>query len=645
MLRLSLFCNVKPLLHISIGIWCFLTSVQLYAANPRHAEELWQALIQAQHIDEKTKLYAEISRAYISVNIDSAQWIAQEGIALCRQAGSDKHLARLYNALAVAAISGGQGDLAIHYMDSAIYYDEKTENNAGLAGSLGNKGSVLYMLGRYSEAQKLQFRALKLYEVIGDKSAIATTWSNIHGTYFILKDWDNALKSAHLALSYFKDLGEKDGIAVMAYDLGCVYIETHQIDSAEFYANLCLDLYEELQQTEGIADGNRILADVYRGKGNLDAARQLVMDAISTYEQIGAQFKKVQSQILLANIEFERQNLHESWDYLEMALPECRSMGSRQLIRDILKLKMEILSIQKNYEAYYAVAKEFIPLKDSILNEESIEAIKRVESEYELERHIRENESLKQQQEILELELHKKNTRIIVWSLLLILIILSAYWYTRARKQKQIQHTLELRQQLLQSQMNPHFVFNSLSAIQSFMYANEPLKAARFLSSFATLMRGILDHSAAGWIFLEKECAWLNKYLEIQQLRFEGKFEYDIEMDDQIIPSQTKVPAMLIQPFVENSIEHGFKNIQHTGKIHISFTKINNKLEVTVKDNGNGFENSPTQDAQEKIHAMKITKERLTILNRELQNRIELHVKSLPQGGTEIKFLLPLIEQ
>lgn len=615
------------------------------ATSDRHTEELWQALEQTNDAEEKTKIYAEIARAYININIDSAEILAREGIKLCSNSGKDKYLARLYNALAVAAISAGQGELSIQYIDSAIYCDEKNGNKTGLAGSLGNKGSVLYMLGRYSDAQKLQFRALKLYEDLQDKSAIATTWSNIHGTYFVLKDWDNALKSAYLALSYFQDLGEKDGIAIMSYDLGCVFIETKQIDSAEYYANQCRTLFKELQLEEGVADGNRILADVYRDKGQLNEALKLVIESVSAYEKIGAQFKKMQSFIQLANIHYESGHLDEAMHFANIALPECRLMGSRQLIRDILKLKMGIFSASKDFESYYNTSKEFLPLRDSILNEESIEAIKRVESEYEVERHVRENENLRQQQEILELELHKKNTRIIVWSLLLVLIILSVYWWMRAKKQKQIQHTLELRQQLLQSQMNPHFVFNSLSAIQSFMYANEPMKAARFLSSFASLMRGILDHSSAGWIFLEKECAWLEKYLEIQQLRFEDKFEYSIEIDEDLIPSQTKVPAMLVQPFIENSIEHGFKNIHYKGNITIKFLLRNDQLEVNIKDNGRGFDFRNSGTESEEIHAMKITRERLEILNREIIDRIELVVNSNADGGTEIIFVLPLIEQ
>ncbi len=114
-----------------------------------------------------------------------------------------------------------------------------------------------------------------------------------------------------------------------------------------------------------------------------------------------------------------------------------------------------------------------------------------------------------------------------------------------------------LKQRLLRSQMNPHFIFNSLSGIQNFIVTEKSTKASIYLSKFATLVRNILDSSVKEYVTLEKEIATIENYLELQKVRYAGKFEFSIKTDDAIDPESTMIPPMLAQPFIENAIEHG----------------------------------------------------------------------------------------
>jgi LytS/YehU family sensor histidine kinase len=237
-------------------------------------------------------------------------------------------------------------------------------------------------------------------------------------------------------------------------------------------------------------------------------------------------------------------------------------------------------------------------------------------------------------------------------SVLLILSFLVGFLFVRQNKLKSQQRSMQLEQKLLRSQMNPHFIFNSLTAIESFIYTNEPKEAGRYLSGFARLMRLILENSREEFISLEKEIKTLQYYLDLQKLRFDDKFDYKIILEDGLEADSIAIPPMLAQPFIENSIEHGIKNMELKGAIEILFKKENNEIHFEVKDNGIGMERSFAIKEDKKSHqslATKITRERLSILNRSKQGKIKLLIEEMKDAfnnvvGTQVSFNIPLRE-
>ncbi|MEO1254065.1 MAG: histidine kinase, partial [Bacteroidota bacterium] len=153
-------------------------------------------------------------------------------------------------------------------------------------------------------------------------------------------------------------------------------------------------------------------------------------------------------------------------------------------------------------------------------------------------------------------------------------------------------------QQLLRAQMNPHFVFNGLNAIQDFVLSNESKEAAKWLAKFASLMRQILNQSTFKKIMLSEEISLLTSYLEIQQLRFNDAFDFKIEVDENIDIETIKMPPMLIQPLVENAIEHGVSDMKKDGYIYIKITYSESKLNVSVTDNGKGVQKALVKNHQ-----------------------------------------------
>jgi LytS/YehU family sensor histidine kinase len=161
------------------------------------------------------------------------------------------------------------------------------------------------------------------------------------------------------------------------------------------------------------------------------------------------------------------------------------------------------------------------------------------------------------------------------------------------REQELNMKIIELEQQALKAQMNPHFIFNCLASIQHFINKDDPDSANRYLSNFSKLIRKTLDLSGEQYITLEKEISYLRNYVQMEKMRFLDKFQYRIDVDPFIVLNAVFIPPMLIQPLVENAIKHGLRyKEKNDGVLRISFTLSGNDLLCIVDDNGIGIKRS-----------------------------------------------------
>jgi len=210
--------------------------------------------------------------------------------------------------------------------------------------------------------------------------------------------------------------------------------------------------------------------------------------------------------------------------------------------------------------------------------------------------------------------------------------------------------TIELEQRLLLTHMNPHFIFNSLTAIQSYIFRNDPKSAGKYLASFAKLVRLILENSRNKYTTIGKEIKTLEHYLELQALRFDEKFEFAIEADPDIERESMTIPPMLTQPFIENAIEHGINTDAGKGHIIIRYLLHDEIIIIEVEDDGIGINKAmQLQKEGQKDHislATKISKERLENLNKLEKGKISMEIVDLATinnlfHGTKVTFKIP----
>ncbi len=220
------------------------------------------------------------------------------------------------------------------------------------------------------------------------------------------------------------------------------------------------------------------------------------------------------------------------------------------------------------------------------------------------------------------------------------------FYRWNATKIKQQQQQAEMNQTLLRAQMNPHFVFNAMSVIQSYIYDNDTKNSAKFLVNFSKLMRLILENSSKDLISIQTEYEILDKYLNIQKLRFEERFEFSILIDDLLYDEEAVIPPMITQPFIENAIEHGRLHLKEDGFINIHFFKKDNMLFITVEDNGIGRKGAEMnkKSKEHKSMAMKITKERIDNLNKKYRSEGFLEIEDYnkeEETGTKVLISIP----
>ena len=195
--------------------------------------------------------------------------------------------------------------------------------------------------------------------------------------------------------------------------------------------------------------------------------------------------------------------------------------------------------------------------------------------------------------------------------------------------------------------MNPHFIFNALNSVNSFIARSDERAANKYLSEFSQLMRSVLENSEEDFIPLSKEIELLELYTKLEHFRFQDKFDYEIKVDPSINVEDFVIPPMLLQPYVENAVWHGLRYKEEKGMLKIHFNKFNEEtVLITIEDDGIRREKSKAlkteHQKKQKSKGMGNIKKRIAILNEMYQDKVDVRVEDVfeNQEGTLVKLTL-----
>jgi two-component system LytT family sensor kinase len=363
------------------------------------------------------------------------------------------------------------------------------------------------------------------------------------------KAFESARKNLLNAKHIYSNLDDSIGYSATLNTLGFVLNELNNPDSALVY-------YQKSVEIARVYNQSNILADSYGNMG-------LILNRLKNYD--------------LAK------------EYMDSALVFSKPMGNHKVTRFAYYHLAHIYEKKKDYNLALKYFREFYTLSDSLKNE-------KIQQVYAHERTRFNTEKKEQALEILSLKYEQNRLLLffaIGFTVLLIMVFMLLYRQNKLKNKNKItsieKQMAELKQLSLRQQMNPHFVFNTLNSIQYFMFQNDKMATNNYMTKFAMLIRKTLDNSQSNTVPLKHELEALELYIQLEQLRFKDSFTYKIEVDEEIDQLQYKIPGMLMQPFVENAINHGLQSKSYNGKLEIALRLIeNNIIECQIKDNGIG---------------------------------------------------------
>ena len=512
------------------------------------------------------------------------------------------------------------------------------------------KGYYFFNLGLLDSVVNTYLRELKIYEQLDGLDNAANTLRNLSVIFCRLEAYNKAhyyIKKASLLEPKIKDVSQKSyfmsGIAGIYLELYQHYNKKPFLDTAYVWASDAIKLSKKVKGLEymtyeamSIHQLKAFVEGDIKESININQRRKSLLNPAFHIREL------YQIHTILAERYKDNKQYGLANKMLDSAKFYARSMDSL-VSYEWYKTKYEVLKQLGNYQEALQNYEQYIVLNDSIQRKERFDRINDLETKYRTELKDAEIHALNQRKKLDALAIKNKQSQLLWLSVSAVGIILLLLLYFRHRSLKNKQKILEIEQRLNRARINPHFFFNGMASLQNLSLQEESPKTTMFISRFAKIMRQSLESTYQELTTIEEEIDFLTHYLEVQKLRYPEKFDYEFHIEESLETNELKIPGMLLQPFVENAIEHGFKDIEYTGKINIAFRTENGELLAIVEDNGVGL--SPKENKEEHTsRAMQIVKDRLYLFNKQNNTHASYKTKySETNKGFIVIIILPKI--
>lgn len=527
-------------------------------------------------------------------------------------------------------------------INKSFEYYEKVSNLSdslnytyGKSLSQINLGLLLFTSANYDASNSAYFRAIEYAEASGAQRLKAVSLNNIGENFRALNDFNKCRQYTKQAIEINKQLQAWRGVATN-YEL------LQRCDLKEgLYENAKKNLMEGMPYAL-MSDDSYTLSLYYIGFGKYSAVHDQ-NDQANYYFKRALALANQQSdlrnkyQIYLAKAEFlrgipsgEKLKLLDSAYNLAKQTSYMEGIGySAELLSSFYDQKRNKDSAAQYFHIYRSAY-------DSIFSENNRRNVVIKEADWMIKRKEIENKHLQELSQIQKRDIVFKNALLLASVFLLSLVTAISFFIYKTFESKKKRERSALNQKItetkmesLRAQMNPHFIFNSLNSIENFMMRNERRTASEYLTKFSELIRIMLDSSRTDLVPFLKSLEAIQLYVELERLRFNNKFTFQLTIDPVLSNNDFRVPPLLIQAYVENAILHGLSQSERDSlKLSIAATLQNDYIIYTIEDNGIGREQSAKYKQHNKpFHkslGSQLTQERIDIFN--LQHNAESRV-------------------
>ncbi len=563
-----------------------------------------------------------------------------------------KPLSEIYHLVGVRHRNRSEYGDAIRFATKALDIGKTLDDKSTLANYINMAAVVYRRVDENSKAMELHMQAMELAEEVNDSFQIAVSLNGVGNVYLNLERY-------HASIEYFKQSfeiavsrGNVLGQAINTNNIGESLKHIGEIDSALVYFYESLDYNTQIDSKVGQAICFNSIGDAYRLKKDYNQALKYLRKALVLNRETRDFINVAMSYSILGETYLEVHDYENAIINLKEGLRIGQEIGSKYMIETCARLLSQAYEKQYNLRQSLEYLKLSQAYKDSIFDEKSVRHIAVITTTHEAEQAKAKIVQLNNESS-LQKSLIKQQKRAIVYFVFFVLAIIgAAILIYRQSKLNEGYKSILMQQRLLRSQMNPHFIFNALSAIQVYILENDMDNSSRFLADFAKLMRLVLRSSQREYITLEEEKDMLEYYLKLQQLRFVDSFDFEVSIEEELDSREVLIPPMITQPFVENSIEHGLKSLGRDGRVKVRFRSINKKLLVEIEDNGIGLTGAKLRKDSSSKHesmATQITNDRLHVIEKMTKTETLFEINDLqeisPQkSGVLVRIEIPIIE-
>jgi tetratricopeptide (TPR) repeat protein len=560
------------------------------------------------------------------------------------------------NALGVINRNISNYDKSIKLHEEAKIFADKADSDEFRIVSLNMMGVAYRRMDIIKPALDYHTEALKIAYKIKNPSPnirynIAVSQNSIGNIYLALKQYDIALIQFKKSLEIEEKLNNKLGLAINYHNIGYAEEGNGNLDAA--LANYEKSLYynEVINSEIGRMICFNSIGGIYLKKENYKNAEPIIRDALKKALTLKDQYYIASSYINLGQLEIELNQISEAEKNLMKGLEVSKTYNLKSSVADANKLLSEVNQKKGNFKTALEYYQKAVGIENTILTKQNLQYVNDIVIEYENENKNNQIKALSSEKDTALRKL-ERNKNIFWYSMLALFIIGTTLFITnRNRSLKQDKQILTLEQDMLRSQMNPHFIFNSLNSIKLYIINNEKENAVYYLNKFSKLIRKILISSKEKETTLQDELETMKLYMNIENIRSDNQIDFNINVDESINTEITKVPSLILQPFLENSLWHGLSSKPDDKKIDLNVFKITSDyITVEIIDNGIGRIASKKIKDNKKLKrksvGIDITKARLANFSKAFENSYSLDIDDLYESdspiGTRVTLNIPV---